>query len=150
MYLIWAANATSAEMVTSLPITGTGHVSKSVTTTTTQYNFYIDAFYEDGYIVAISMSGGTGVAPQMWVIDTTTMLLVNAAGTTFGTSGSTNGVYPRVLSGGDRTFVALYDYTSTAGTHLCAGKWASTAVIGVAAATTTAASAIPLHVLAGA
>jgi len=151
MYLLWHKSSGSSVMVTSLPITGTGHVTGTVTTTTTQYNFYLDAFYEDGYIVAVSMAGSGAVAPQMWVVDVATMLLINPAGTTFGTAASSsNGTQPRVLSGGDRTFVAVYDYTSTAGTFLCVGKWANTAVLGVAAADTAAASSIPLHVLAGA
>ena len=151
MYLLWHESSTSNVKVTSIPITGTGYITGTVTTTTTQYNFYLDAFYEDGYIVATSMAGSGAAALQMWVVELATMQLVNLAGTTFGTApATTSGTKPRVLSGGDRTFIAVYDHTTTAGTFLCAGKWASTAVIGVAAATTTAASAIPLHVLTGA
>lgn len=151
MYLLWHKSSTSKAMVTSIPITGTGHVTGTVTTPTTQYNFYLDAFYEDGYIVAVSMPGASAIAPQMWVVDTATMQLVNSAGTTFGTAASaSSGTQPRVLSGGDRTFIAVYDYTSTSGTFLCAGKWANTAILGVAEADTATASSIPLRVQAGA
>ena len=150
MYLIWARSSDTKEVVSALPITGTGYTTGVVTTTTTQYNFYIDAFYEDGYIVGTALPG-TAVAPQVWVISAANLALVNLAGTTYGTAPSAaSGSYPRIMSVGDRTFVAMYDYNSTAGTFFTAGKWASTAVIGVAAATTTAASAIPLHVLTGA
>lgn len=149
-YLIWHRNSDSKCMLSKLPVSGVGYVTATVTTITTQFDFYVDAFYEDGYICAISMSGGAVTAPTMWVLSTTGMALVDNSGTTFGiAASSTNGTYPRVLSGGDRSFIAVYDYQATAATLLCIGKWAETAVIGVAETTAAAAASVAVNVLPG-
>lgn len=150
-YLIWHRSSDTKCVISKLPVTGTGYQTSIITTNVTQYNFVLDAFCEDGYICAASMSASTGsIAPAMWVIDASTMSLINPAGTTFGVApGSTTGLYPRLISGGDRTFIAMYDYTTTAGTFLCVGKWAQTAILGVAAANAAADESVGINTLAG-
>ena len=138
-YLIWHRSSDTKCVLTKLPVTGTGYLTTVITTSVTQYNFYLDAFIVDGFILAISMSGvNSGAdAPTMWIVDTASGALVSAAGTTFGSAPTTSGKFPAVISGGDRAFIAMYDYENTAGTNLCVGKWASTAVLGVSADSAT-------------
>lgn len=134
-YLIWHRSSDTKCVLTKIPITGTGYLTTVITTTTTQYNFYISAFYEDGYIVGMSESGGSNVAPTLWVVSISKMRLVDAAGTTFGAipGGTSCGNKPKIISGGDRAFIAMYDYIDIASTNLCIGKWAATIVLGVSA-----------------
>lgn len=148
-YLIWHRTSDSKCVITKLPTTGTNYVTNIITTTTTQFNFALDAMYENGFICAISMTA-TNTKPTMWVVNVSTLSLVSASGTEFGASpGTSGGTDPRIISGGDRTFIALYDYTSTQGTFLCVGKWAQTAVLGVAATTVAANSSVALNTMAG-
>ena len=150
-WLIHPQSTGSLEKLVKLPITGTNYTTNTINTSTTQYNFAIDAFYENGLICAISMAGTGNTAPTMWICSTDTGLLANPAGTTFGSvPGTTNGYYPRVIAGGDRAFIAMYDYTTTAGTFLCVGKYADTAVIGVAQVGAAADAVVRLYSAAGA
>lgn len=131
-YLIWHRSSDTKCVLTKLPVTGSGYATNIITTITTQYNFYISAFCKDDYIVAMSESGGTNVAPTLWVVDMTAMRLVDFVGTTFGAvPGSASGDKPKLIAAGDSAFIAMYDYSGTAGTNLCVGKWAATAVLGV-------------------
>ncbi len=149
-WLIWHRNSDSKCCTTKLPVSGTGYTTVVTTTSTTQYNFYIDAFYDNGLICAISING-TNTAPTFWVISTATGGLVDPAGTTFGVApGTSGGSFPRVIAGGDRSFIALYDYLNTAGTLLCVGKYAKTAVIGVVQATAAANATVRMYSQAGA
>lgn len=150
-WLIWHRSSDTACCVTKLPTSGTGYLTNVVTTTTTQYNFFLDAFYENGVICAVSMANTGNTAPTMWLISTVTGFLRNTAPTTFGVvPGTTNGKHPRVIAGGDSSFIALYEYATTAGTHLCIGKYAKTAVIGVAQSSAAAAAAVRMFSQAGA
>jgi len=149
-WLIWQRNSDSKCCTTKLPTSGTGYTTAITTTSTTQYSFYVDAFYDNGLICAISMNG-TNTAPTFWVISTATGGLVDPAGTTFGVApGTSGGSFPRVIAGGDRSFISLYDYVSTAGTMLCVGKYAKTAVIGVVQAAAAASSTVRMYSQAGA
>ena len=149
-WLIWQRNTDSKCCTTKLPTSGTGYTTVVTTTSTTQYGFYLDAFYENGLICAISTTSAN-TAPTFWVISTATGGLIDPAGTTFGVAPGTNGgSYPRVIAGGDRSFIALYDYATTAGTLLCIGKYAKTAVIGVVQATAAASSTVRMYSQAGA
>lgn len=149
-YLIWHRSSDSNCVLSKLPVSGVGYTTSIITTITTQFNFYLDAFYEDGYICAISMSGSTTASPTMWVLSASTMLLIDNSGTTFGTAASSStGAYPRVLSGGDRSFIAIYDYQASSATLLCIGKWAETAIIGVAETTAAAAATVAINALVG-
>lgn len=132
-YLIWHRSSDTKCVLTKLPVTGSGYATNIITTITTQYNFYISAFCKDDYIVAMSESGNSNVAPTLWVVDITTMRLVVDVGTTFGAlpGGTSSGDKPKLIDAGDRAFIAMYDYISTAGTNLCIGKWAATTVLGV-------------------
>ena len=85
------------------------------------------------------------------MISTATGGLVDAAGTTFGVApGTSGGSYPRVIAGGDRSFIALYDYVTTAGAMLFVGKYAKTAVIGVVQAAAAASATVRMYSQAGA
>ena len=138
-YLIWHRSSDTKCVLTKLPVTGTGYITTFITTTVTQYNFYVDAFLLDGFIVAISMSGviSGGDALAMWIIDVASGALVNAAGTPLGSDPTTSGVHPTIISGGDRALIAMYDYVNVIGTNLFVGKWANTAVLGVSADSAT-------------
>jgi len=150
-WLIWHRGSDSKCCTTKLPATGAGYETVVTTTSTTQFNFYLDAFYDNGLICAISMAGSGNTAPTFWVISIATGGLVDPSGTTFGVApGTTNGNYPRVIAGGDRSFIALYDYNSVAGTMLCVGKYAKTAVIGVVQAAAAANAAVRMYSQAGA
>ena len=124
-------------MLTRLPITGTGYSTTIITTGPTQYNFFVSAFYKDGFIVAASMSGvssgaSDNVAPAIWIIDVSKRALVSPSVTTFGVApGIASGSSLSIIDGGDRAFIAMYGYANTAATNLCAGKWSATTVIGV-------------------
>lgn len=150
-YLIWHKNSGSLVEFTKLPITGAASASTTaINTSTTQYNFYIDAFYDSGYIVAVSQDGTTATAPTLWVIDVARMALVSASETIIGTAaGTASGAFIRLLSGGDRAFIAMYNQVNAALTALCAGKWARTAVIGVAATNASVNSTVAIKTLAG-
>ncbi len=150
-WLIWHRSSDLKCCATKLPVSGTGYTTAVTTTSTTQYGFYLDAFCENDLICAISMSGSGNTAPTFWIISTATGGLIDPAGTTFGVApGTTNGSFPRVIAGGDRSFVALYDYSDAAGTLLCVGKYAKTAVIGVVQATAAASSTVRMYSQAGA
>lgn len=128
-WLLWGRNTDSKMCLTKLPITGTGYVTTTVTTTT-QYSHCIDAFAENGLIVAVSSSNNS-VLNQMWVISADTGTLVSASGTGFGVvASSSSGVNPRVVPVGDFAFACMYDYSGSAQTNLTLGKYANTAVIG--------------------
>lgn len=149
-WLIWHRNSDSKCCTTKLPVSGTGYTTVVTTTSTTQYNFHIDVFYDNGLICAISMTG-TNTAPTFWVISTVTGGLVDSAGTAFGVApGTSCGTFPRVIAGGDRSFVASYDYVSTASTLLCVGKYAKTSVIGVVQSAAVADAKVRMYSQAGA
>ena len=116
-------------------MTGTGYITTDITLAgTSQFNTCIDAFCEHGLIVAVSQTGSnTNTAPVLWVIDTSTCTLLSKSGTSFGVlPGSGSGKYHRVIPGGDCSFICLYDYATAASTNLYIGKYANTAIMGVA------------------
>ncbi|PTQ86829.1 hypothetical protein [Nitrosomonas ureae] len=137
-YLIWHRSSDSKCVLTKLPLIGANFVTVEITlVSTSQYNYYIDAFFEEGYIVAISTTNNAS-SPKVWVIDAYNMMLVHKIGTTIGLNPAGTAVGSKLASlipSGDRTFIATYDYTS-GGTdnavNICVGKWAMTAIIGVA------------------
>lgn len=150
-YLIWPRSSDSKEVLTKLPVTGTGYSTTIITTsgTLSNYNLYIDAFYENGFIVGVSVVNAN-YQPALWVARTDTGALVSTSVTFFGALPGTNaGQYQRVIPGGDFSFICLYDYASTAGTNLAVGKYANTAVMGVAQAAAAADALVPVAGVAG-
>jgi len=148
-WLIWHRSSDSKCCTSKLPTNGTGYTTIITTTATTQYNFFLDAFYDNGLICAISMTS-TNTAPTIWVISIATGNLIDSAETTIGVEpGTTGGSYPRIIAGTDRAFIALYDYATTAGTMLCVGKYAKTAVIGVVQANAVADASVRMYFQAG-
>lgn len=138
-YLLWHRSSDTGAMLTSLPTTGTGYVDAMLSTAL--YDYYLDAFCENGAIICATMRGGTTVSPQLYVARISTMALVSTSGTLFGVNSNvTNGQYHRLIPGGDCSFICLYDYASAAKTNLCVGKYANTAIIGVANANANAAA----------
>ncbi|QOJ19481.1 MAG: hypothetical protein HRU77_01475 [Gammaproteobacteria bacterium] len=150
-WLIWHRNTDSKCVTSKLPVTGTGGTTTITTISPSQYGLYLDAFYENGLICAISMSGSSALSPVMWVISTKTGSLLASSDTKFGVAPSTtNGFYPRVIPGGDRSFIAMYDYTNSGATNLCVGKYARTAIIGAAQNSVAADAAVRMYSEAGA
>lgn len=133
-FMIWPRDSDSKEVLTKIPVTGTGYITTDVTLAgTSQFNTKIDAFYERGLIVVVSQNTTTNAAPVLWVIDASTGILLSKSGTSFGVApGTTSGLYHRVIPGGDCSFICLYDYTTTASTNLYIGKYANTAILGIA------------------
>ena len=153
--LIWHRSSDTNCVLTKLPISGTGYVTKSITLSSlSQYDFQIDAFYEDSYIVAISTKDNSS-SPKMWVIDVNNMLLVHGSGTSFGLNPAGTAVGSKlasVIPGGDRTFIAFYDYTSGGvdnEVNLCVGKWGNTAIIGIAMESAVKDNSVAVQVDAG-
>lgn len=132
-YLIWHRSSDSKCVLTKLPIAGTGYVTTVITTSVTQYDFFVSAYYKDGYIVAASMSGtASNVSPTLWVVDVSRCRLIDVDGTSFGAvPGAQNSANLAIIDGKDRAFISSYSYNNVASTNLCAGKWASTVVLGV-------------------
>lgn len=132
-WLLWSRSTDSKVCLTKIPITGTGYTTTVVTTTTTQYDHYFDAFAENGLIVAVSLNGTTSVSPVLWVISQATGFLISTSATAFGVNAVTaNGTKQKVIPVGDFAFACLYDYSSPVSTNLAVGKYANTAVLGVA------------------
>ena len=134
-FMIWPRTSGSKEILTKIPVTGTGYITTDVTLAgTSQYRSPVDAFCERGLIVAVSQSnGGVNTAPVLWAIDASTGALVSKSGTSFGVApGTAPGQYHRVIPGGDYSFICLYEYNSSTSTNFCIGKYANTAIMGVA------------------
>ena len=133
-YLLWPRNSDSKEVLTKIPVTGTGYITTDVTLAgISQFSTFIDAFCERGLIVVVSQNPATNAIPVLWVIDASTGTLLSKSGTSFGVlPGSGSGQYHRVVPGGDFSFICMYEYTGAASTNLFVGKYASTAILGIA------------------
>lgn len=147
-FLLWSdSNATGSLKMTKLPTSGTGYISQ-LTNAPGSYGTYIDAFYERGMIGVINVSSGN-VTPSFFVIRPDFVLMNNNPG--FGVAPGTNiGSAPAIIPVGDFAFAACYDYSATAGTNFYIGKYANSAVIGVAAAATGVGNLVGVSGLAGA
>jgi len=146
-------SATPAKTVlVKIPITGTNYVTTAVQATGTLYDCHIDAFYDDGFIICTSTPRVSASAPVLWIVDTTTGLLVTASATTFGSMpGSYLADSIRVIYGGTGVFICVYAAAATGPyTALVVGKYANTAIIGVAGASANEGSLVPIYQSAGA
>lgn len=130
-WLIWHRNSDSQCIFTKIISSGSADKSVSITGSPSQFNFYMDAFYENGLVCIVALQSGSG-KPLMLVASTKTGALLSASSTLFGIAPSSSGSYPRVIAGGDRSFIAMFDYATTAATIIFAGKYMKTAVIGLA------------------
>lgn len=148
-WMIWKDSQNSKTRLTKIPVTGTGYLTTDITPATTNYSHPIDAFYANGFIVGISMPPSGDFAPQVFVCSPVTGQLYGPAFTVGAAPGTTSGVYPTIVDGGDFSFIAVYDYASTASVNFCTGKYATTAVIGVAAESKTAGNLVKVSGLAG-
>lgn len=135
-------------------ITTTGATTVGdITPTTTNYGFDLDVFYDSltGMIVGVSLPNGGNTAPTLWVVNPSTLSLINSANTSFGAAPGTGANGKIALTNlSDGAFVAYYSYTTTANNCFAIGKWANTAIIGVAAADTASGSLVPTYQEAGA
>jgi hypothetical protein len=130
---LWQNSNGSLMQFTKLPTAGAGYTTYDITATTSQYNSYIDAFYENGIIVGVSQ--GVGAArPFVWSVYVETGTLVADAVNLFGSTPTTLGSTHAVIAGGDFSFICLYDYGSTAALNLFVGKYGNTSIIGAALA----------------
>lgn len=145
-WLLWSNSTPSPRVcLTKLPISGNGYTTTVVTTSTTQYNHYFDAFAENGLITAVSQYGSGTTPPVFWVISQSTGLLVSSSVTVFGVAPSASvGTAQKVIPVGDFSFACLYDYSSPSGTHLAVGKYANTAILGVANTAAAVDSLVPV------
>lgn len=125
---IWSSTSTNVNL-TKLPTTGTGYITQTITTSPTNHKLSLDGFYENGFIVCVSRR--SAALPHLWVINASNGLLVSAAGTEIGT-GTVTDIYPRVIPGGDCTFLAMYSYAAGPETYFVIGKYANTSVVGAA------------------
>jgi len=146
-WLLWSSSVELDFISTKLPLTGTNYSSNNITliSGTSQYNQVIDAFYENGLIVGISAATSTN-RNNLWVIDSNTGLLINPNGTLIGSAAATTngGLYLRIIPGGDRSYIAMYDYTTTASTLIFMGKYSRTSIIGIANSSGVANDLIPV------
>lgn len=147
-WMIWPRSSDSKEVLTKLPTTGTGYVTTALAGTGF-YNLAVDAFCENGLIAAVALSSAAANPPLLWVINAMSGQLVSQSVTNIGSTSSTGGQYQRVIPGGDFSFICLYDYASTASTNLCVGKYANTAVMGVAQAFAAPNALVPCAGIAG-
>lgn len=151
-WLIWhkAAGAISS---TKLPSTGTNYVTNDIGPIVSGggniSNQTLDAFYENGIIAIFAASTGS-VRNSFWLIDGSLGLILTNTTTQFGSAASitNSGLYLRAIPGGDRSFICMYDYTSAAITALAIGKYAKTAVLGIADSSGVLDESIPVKTLA--
>lgn len=151
-WFIASIGANSTEGIVKIPTTGTGYITYNLSSSTSLYGAYIDAFYENGMVVIVAQPAiAANAAPILWVFSETQLSLVSAVGTSFGVQPGTNsGQYQRVIPGGDFSFICMYEYVTTPVTNLCVGKYANTAVMGVAQSSATVNSTVSVAGVAGA
>lgn len=141
-WLIWPRSSDGKQVITKIPTSGVGYSTTIITTSSNvNYNLTFDAFAENGLIVGISQISGS--QPVMWVVNTITQALVSPLGTQLTSGGGTPDGYIRVIPGGDFSFITLFGYSTTASTQLCVGKYANTAVMGVAQGAAEAGILVP-------
>lgn len=107
----------------------------------------LDLVYDpSGFIVGASHNSSGNSAPVLWVVSATSLKLVSSSATSIGvSSGVTSGGKIALTNLGDGAFVAYYSHDSTANNCFVIGKWASTALIGVAATAAAANDLCPLY-----
>lgn len=152
-YFIWSMSSSGGVVqLTKLPVSGTGYTTTNITTSpTSQYDSYIDAFYENGMIVCVAAPASGAACPVVFVINVDTGLLIGKSLTTIGVVATNNaGMCYRIIPGGDFSFICMYEYTGPASTNLCVGKYASTAILGVAQQSASAGDIVRVAGVAGA
>jgi len=151
-WLIWHKSGGAGTISsTKLPTTGTNYVTNSINpdnTTGSIANQVLDAFYENG-IISIFITATSNSRNTFWLVDGTLGLMLTGTTTPFGTAAVTTnaGLYLRAIPLGDRSFICAYDYTSAAITALAIGKYAKTAVLGIADSSGVLNESIPVKTL---
>lgn len=125
-----------AQTLITLPKTGTNFVNR-LTTLSASVTAW-DAFYERGFITIISAVSGAN-KNNFAVLDTVTGMVFTST-TDFGIAAGTsnNGQMIIAIPGGDFTFITVFDYASPGSTNLFVGKYANSAIAGVALAAAAA------------
>ena len=128
-YALWGARGIYT--LTTIPITGTNFVDRN-TGLSNAAAVAIDAAIEGTMLVLMQATGSTG-KNKYAVVNLVSGTYITAL-TDYGTapSSSNNGLCPRILLGGDFTFIGIYDYASAETTNFFIQKYASTAVAGIA------------------
>lgn len=130
-WMMWMRTSDSAAALTKIPVTGTGYVTSTLSTSATLYGTATDIFIEGSSLVIVAPQSGANTN-LLFVASLLTGALAGAS-TPFGTAASSsNSGAPKIVPGGDLSFVCLYGYVTTAGTFIAAGKYANTAILGVA------------------
>lgn len=145
-WLFWSNTTSGYATVTKLPITGTGYTSSELGSAATIYGSNMDGFIEGGRFVVIAQQNPSSASNALiWVISCSSLSLLNA-GTVIGTASTSSYYFPQLIPGGDFSFIALYDNSVM---RLTAGKFANTAIVGVAAAPAAVNDYANIHQAAG-
>lgn len=151
-YLLWQRSSDSRTALTLLPTTGTNYLTSipSNSTTNNPYNLYLDAICDNNAIMFAYAPTGSS-KNRFFVIDVSTRELFNSSSTEFGdgASSSNAGNFIKLLPTGTRSFICIYDYTtSTPGAYFwCAGKYGRTALAGVSKNSAVANGSVKLKVI---
>lgn len=138
-WLIWQDTTNSKSQLTKLPTTGTGYLNNE----RTFYNNYVDAFYDNGIIVSAEQDN-SGTVVYLNTQSAVTGSITSYGTQTISTGNITTGLSQRMISGGDGAYICLYDILDSATLMLRAGKYTSTAIVGVAAAAAAAGALVPV------
>ncbi|MBI2769979.1 MAG: hypothetical protein HYX47_10175 [Burkholderiales bacterium] len=129
-YLLYSMSAGAVQNLAKLPTTGTNYVTTSLTTTLNAALF--DAFLERGFIVQVA-NKSAWTKPK-WTVISTASLATIVAPADFGTAaGTAAGSNVGIIAGGDFSFATTYDYSNVTAVNMFMGKYANSAVAGVAA-----------------
>lgn len=152
-YLLWHRSSDSKFILTVLPITGTNYINSIISPSSAPYNLFIDAFCEEEVIVvAYGLSGATKC--KFAVISIPSLALLNSSSTDYGDSATTTNSsnFIRIIPNGDRSFISVYDFTTTSpaadGLNISSGKYARTAISGIAKASGALNASIPIKTVA--
>lgn len=149
-YLIWHRSSDNKVVLTLLPTTGTNYLTSMITpTTNSPYNLWLDGFCENNVIPFITGTGGA-TKVRLWIVNLDTRQLYSSSMTEIGdaASATNSGNFLRLIPVGDRCFVSYCDFTSSSSMNLYAGKYARTAISGIAKASAALDASVPIKTLA--
>lgn len=149
-YAVGPFDGTGVINVLTVPVTGgAGAVMRNSGLSPTNY-VTMDAACDGLLIVMVFAHSGTTLN-QWATIDLVTGYYLTAL-TDLGVAPATsnNGLGPHILLGGDCAFVFIYDYTTTEALNFWIGKYAATAIAGVALTDAVAGATMTLATASGA
>ena len=137
-WAVYRADAIAFVQLTKIPVTGTNYVTVSTLAAATgTAAVSLDMFYERGFLIcAHNLNNSSQVSNWgYFVVDTVNMTTVTV-NNLFGSTPAAEARNITLIPGGDFTFVAMYDADpgSVATLFFYVGKYANSAVVGVALA----------------